>query len=78
MEDEGALSSSKEGGDPVDHEGGYLFGEQERPELGCIDIVEAGLYVEEKGGHLQEGSLKGPDFVGEGGHCVGGAEAGEG
>ena len=43
-----------------------------------VDIIEAGFYVEEEGGDFQEGSLKGSDFVGEGGHCFRGAEAREG
>ena len=67
LEDQCSLPSRKEGGDPVDHVGGYVFGEQEGSELGRVDVVEAGLYVEEEGGYLQERSLKGIDLVGEGG-----------
>ena len=78
MEDQCALPSGKEGGDPVDHLGGYVSGEQEGPELGRTDVVEAGLYVKEEGGYLQEGSLKGIDLVSEGGYRVPGAEAREG
>ena len=78
MEDECALPSCEEGGDPVNHVRGYVLGEEEGPEFGRIDVVEAGLYVEEEGGHLQEGSLKGIDLVGEGGHRVRGAETREG
>ena len=78
LEDEGALSAGEEGGDPVDHVGRYVPGEQERPKFGRVDVVKAGLYVEEEGGHLQKGPLKGVDLVGEGGHRIRGAEAGEG
>ena len=70
MEDEGAPSLSEEGGNPVDHVGGYVFGQEEGSELGCVDVVEAGLYVEEQGGDFQEGSLKGFDFRGEGGYRI--------
>ena len=78
MEDKGALPSGEEGGDLVDHVRGYTFGEQERPELGCVDVIETGFYVEEDGGHFQEGSLEGSDLVGAAGHRVGGTEASEG
>ena len=78
MQDQGAPSSSQEGGDPVDHVGGYVLGEEEGPKLGRVDVIEAGFYVDEEGGHFQEGSLQGSDFVGEGGHCVRGAKAREG
>ena len=78
MEDQGAPSRSEEGGDPVDHVRGYVFGEEEGPKLSRVDVIEARFYVEEVGGDFQEGSLKGSDFVGEGGHCVRGAEAREG
>ena len=78
LEDEGAPSPSEERGNPVDHVGGYVFGEEEGSELGRVDIVKAGLYVEKEGGDFQEGSLKGSDLMGEGGHCIRGAEAGEG
>ena len=50
LEDEGAPSPSEERGNPVDHVGGYVFGMEEGPELGRVDIVEAGLYVVEEGG----------------------------
>ena len=78
MEDQCALPSRKEAGDPVDHVGGYIFGEQEGPKLGRVDVVEASLYVEEEGGHLQEGPLEGVDLVSEGGYCIRGTEAREG
>ena len=78
LEDECAPSSSEERGNPVDHVGGYVFGEEEGWELGRVDIVEAGFYVKEEGGDFQEGSSKGSDIMGEGGHCIRGAEAGEG
>ena len=77
MEDQGAPPPSEEGGDPVDHVRGDVFGEEEGRKLSCVDLFEAGFYVEEEGGDLQEGSFKGSDFVGEGGHCVRGAEARE-
>ena len=70
LEDEGAPSPSEERGDPVDHVRGYVFGEEEGSELGRVDVVEAGLYVEEEGGDFQEGSLKGSDFMGEGSYCI--------
>ena len=78
LKDEGAPPPSEERGNPVDHVRGYVFGEEEGSELGRVDVVEAGLYVEEEGGDFQEGSLKGSDFMGEGGRCVRGAEAREG
>ena len=78
MEDERTLPPCEEGGDPVDHIRGYVFGKQEGPKLGRVDVVKTGLYVEEEGGYLQEGSLKGVDLVGEGGYRVRGAEAREG
>ena len=78
LEDESAPSPSEERGNPVDHVGEYVFGEKEGSELGRVNVVAAGLYVEEEGGQLQEGSWKRSDFMGEGGRCVRGAEAGEG
>ena len=78
LEDEGAPAPSEARTNPVDHVGGYDSGEEEGSELGRVDIVEAGLYVEEVGRDFQEGSLKGSDFKGEGGHCIRGAEAREG
>ena len=78
LDDEGAPPPSEERGNPVDHVRGYVFGEEEGPELGCVDVVEAGLYVEEEGGDFQEGSFKGSDLIGEGGRWVRGAEPREG
>ena len=78
LEDVGTLPPRKEGGDPVDHVRGYVFGEEEGPQLSRIDLVEAGFYVEEEGGYPLEGSLQGSDLVGEGGHRVRGAEARDG
>ena len=78
MEDECTFPPHEKGGDPVDHVGGYVLGKEEGPKLCRIHVVEAGLYVEEEGGYLQEGSLKGSDFMGEGGHRVRGAEARKG
>ena len=78
FKDEVTSSSCEEGGDTVDHIGGYVFGEQAGPELRRVDIVKTSFYVEKEGGYLQEGSLEGSDFVGEGGHRIRGAEAGEG
>ena len=73
MEDEGTPPPCEEGRNPVDHVGGYVFGEEEGPELSHVDFVKASLYIEEEGGYFQEGSLEGFDFVGEGGHRVRGA-----
>ena len=70
LEDEGESPPSEERRDPVDHVRGYVFGKEEGLELGRVDVVEAGLYVEEEGGDLQEGPLKGSDFMDEGGRCV--------
>ena len=78
MEDEGAPSPREERGNPVDHVGGYVFGEEEGSELGRVDIVEAGLYVEEESGDFQERSWKGSDFMSESDYCIRGAEAREG
>ena len=78
LEDERSLSSSNEGRDPVDHVGGYVLGKEEGQKLCRIDIVKAVFYVKEEGGYLQEGSLEGPEFIGQGGHSVRGAEAREG
>ena len=78
LEDQGALCPSEEERDPVDHLRGYVSGEEEGPKLSCVDVIEAGFYVEEEGGDLQEGSLKGSDLVGEGGYCGREAEAREG
>ena len=70
LEDEGAPSPREERGNPVDHVGGYVLAEEEGPELGRVDVVQAGLSVEEEGGGLQEGSLEGSDFVGEGSYRI--------
>ena len=78
LEDEGPPPPREEGGNPVDHVGGYVSGEEEGPKPICVDFVEAGFYVEEEGGYFQDGSLKGSDLMGEGGHGVRGAEAREG
>ena len=78
LEDLGVFPPSEEGGDPVDHVAGYVFGEEEGPKLGRVDVVEAGFCVEEEGGDFEAGSLKGSDLVGECGHRIRGAEAREG
>ena len=52
LEDQGALPTCKEGGDPVEHAGGYISGKEEGSQLGRIYIVEAGFYVEKEGGYL--------------------------
>ena len=78
LEDEGALPPCEERRDPVDNVRRYVLREEEGPQLGCINVVKAGLYVEEEGGYLQKGPLKGSDFMGEGGHPVRGAEAQKG
>ena len=76
--DKSALPPREEGGDPFDHIGGYVFGEEKGPQFCRIDIVEADLYIREKSGHLQEGSLEGPNLLGEGGDCIRGAESRKG
>ena len=78
LEDESTLPSCEEEGDPVDQVRGYAFGEKKGSQFRRIDVVETGLYVEEEGGDLQKRPVKGSDFVGEGGHRVGGAGAGKG
>ena len=78
MEDKGTPPPREEGVNPVDHVGGHVFGEEEGSKLSRVDVIEACFYVEEEGGHFQEGSLKGSDFMGEGGHRIRGAEAREG
>ena len=78
MEDEGTLSPCEEGRNPVNHIGEYVRGEEKGPEFSRVDVVKASLYVEEEGGHLEEGSLKGSDFMGEGGDHTRGAKAREG
>ena len=78
LEDEGAPPPHEEGRNPVDHVGRYVLGQEERPKLSCVDVIKACLYVEEEGGHFQEGSLEGSDLMGEGGHRVSGAEARKG
>ena len=78
LEDEGTPPPCEEGGNPVDHVGGYVSGEEEGPKPTHVDVVEASFYVEEEGGYFQEGPLEDCDFMGEGGHRVRGAEAGEG
>ena len=78
LEDEGAPSPRKERGNSVDHVGGYVPGEEVGSELGRVNVVEAGLYVEEESRDFKEGSLKGSDFMGEGCNCVPGGEAREG
>ena len=78
LENERALSPSQEGGNPVDHVEGYVFGKEKGPKLRHIHVVKSGLYVEEEVGEPPEWSLEGSDFMHEGDYCVRGAKAREG
>ena len=78
MEDKGAGALGEEGGDPVDHVGGDVLIEEERPEFGSIDIVKTSFNVEEKGRDRPTRALKGADLMNQGRAGVRGAESGEG
>jgi len=78
LEDEGTGPLRQERGYQVDHIGGNVGGQKPGPEGGGVDVVEAGFDVQEEGGDLMSGSLKGFYLVCEGEAGVGGAEPGEG
>ena len=66
LKNKGARAFREEGGDPVDHVGGDIFSEEERPELGSIDVVKTSLTVEKEGGDRPSRALEGADLVNQG------------
>ena len=53
------------------------MGEESRPQLVGINIVEVGFYVQEEGRDVKAGLLYGADFICEGGNRVRQAETRE-
>ena len=66
LKDKGAGELGEEGGDPIDHVGGDVFIEEERPELGGVDVVETCFNIEEEGGARPSWALEGADLVNQG------------
>ena len=75
MANQGGRPLIQEGGNPVDHIGGSVGGQESSPEGVGVDIVEACFDVQEKGGYLQSRSLEGFYFMCEGEAGGGGAES---
>ena len=77
MENQGTGPLREERGDPGDHIGGGMFGQERGPEGGGVAIVEASFDVEKKSGDPESGSLEGPDLVYQEEAGIRGAEAWE-
>ena len=63
LEDQCAVAFRKEGGDPVHHVREEVLSEEERPEFGGVDVVEAIFDVKKQGGNSPPRALEGADFI---------------